>query len=175
MHLPGCMLAGHPILGSWLAYASHRANQGWLVHHFIVPPKYLDSSLVEVLSRWLDLLQQNGHDCGLFVMKYMESLSEGNEPMKQFDPIEASLEFVGKIVTHDSNKAKPSVMEGVKKQFEITTTLPSTWTTKPVLSPSKSPGDSQFSTVKARSKNMWTEKSNSPKTHHSKRLVSSQK
>ncbi|XP_060973669.1 uncharacterized protein LOC133038963 [Cannabis sativa] len=121
--------------------------------------------------------QQNGHDCGMFVMKYMESLFEENEILEEFDPIEARLDCVGKIVTHESNKAKHAVMEGVKKQFGLSKTkvLPSTSTTIALRSPSRSPRDPRFKDSKAVSENMWTGKSKSPKTRHSKRLAISNK
>uniref|UniRef100_A0A803Q154 Reverse transcriptase domain-containing protein n=1 Tax=Cannabis sativa TaxID=3483 RepID=A0A803Q154_CANSA len=51
-----CMLADHMRSKSWPTYAGHRAGQGWLVRHFVTPPKYSDLSLVEVLSRWIGLL-----------------------------------------------------------------------------------------------------------------------
>ncbi|KAM6566549.1 hypothetical protein CsatA_025677 [Cannabis sativa] len=143
-----------------------------------VKPGNLNFSEFVIISSGKDYPQlENGHDCGIFVMKYMESLFEENEIMEEFDPIEARLECVRKIVTHESNKAKHAVMEGVKKQFGLTKTkiLPSTSITLPVRSPSRSPRDPRFSTAKPRSENMWTGKSKSPKTRHSKRLASSNK
>ncbi|XP_060962256.1 uncharacterized protein LOC133032355 [Cannabis sativa] len=143
-----------------------------------VKPGDLNFSEFVIISSSKDYpQQQNGHDCGMFVMKYMESLFEENEILEEFDPIEARLDCVGKIVTHESNKAKHAVMEGVKKQFGLSKTkvLPSTSTTIPLRSPSRSPRDSRFSTAKARSENMWTGKSKSPKTRHSKRLAISNK
>ncbi|XP_060957914.1 uncharacterized protein LOC133029940 [Cannabis sativa] len=137
-----------------------------------VKPGDLNFSEFVIISSSKDYpQQQNGHDCGMFVMKYMESLFEENEILEEFDPIEARLDCVGKIVTHESNKAKHAVMEGVKKQFGLSKTkvLPSTSTTIPLRSPSRSPRDPRFSTAKARSENMWTGKSKSPKTRHSKR------
>ncbi|XP_060970603.1 uncharacterized protein LOC133037403 [Cannabis sativa] len=143
-----------------------------------VKPADLNFSEFVIISSSKDYpQQQNGHDCGMFVMKYMESLFEENEILEEFDPIEARLDCVGKIVTHESNKAKHAVMEGVKKQFGLSKTkvLPSTSTTIALRSPSRSPRDPRFSTAKARSENMWTGKSKSPKTRHSKRLAISNK
>ncbi|KAM6566345.1 hypothetical protein CsatA_025473 [Cannabis sativa] len=143
-----------------------------------VKPGDLNFSEFVIISSSKDYpQQQNGHDCGMFVMKYMESLFEENEILEEFDPIEARLDCVGKIVTHESNKAKHAVMEGVKKQFGLSKTkvLPSTSTTIALRSPSRSPRDPRFSTAKARSENMWTGKSKSPKTRHSKRLAISNK
>ncbi|KAM6555852.1 hypothetical protein CsatB_002871 [Cannabis sativa] len=143
-----------------------------------VKPGDLNFSEFVIISSSKDYpQQQNGHDCGMFVMKYMESLFEENEILEEFDPIEARLDCVGKIITHESNKAKHAVMEGVKKQFGLSKTkvLPSTSTTIPLRSPSRSPRDPRFSTAKARSENMWTGKSKSPKTRHSKRLTISNK
>ncbi|POO00521.1 Ulp1 protease family, C-terminal catalytic domain containing protein [Trema orientale] len=113
--------------------------------------------------------QDNGADCGVFVMMYMEALSKGKENCPLFFSVDERLRIALKIIRHLLNTLKDSVTTDVEN-FILAYRNPqsphpesanpdvnckhSTSSSTLVQSPTKSPPNKRFFTKKSRKKNM---------------------
>ncbi|XP_062075458.1 uncharacterized protein LOC133779520 [Humulus lupulus] len=89
--------------------------------------------------------QDNGHDCGVYVMKFMESFKR-EESVCLFASVDEWLKIACRLVTHDRNEVRAVVFANKTKYYMQQTPLP-------VGSPVKTPSDPRFSTKKRKSKN----------------------
>ncbi|XP_062107674.1 uncharacterized protein LOC133818671 isoform X2 [Humulus lupulus] len=89
--------------------------------------------------------QDNGHDCGVYVMKFMESFKR-EESMSPFAPVDERLKIACQLVKHDRNEVRAVVFADKEKYYMQQTPLP-------VGSPVKTHSDPRFSTKKLKSKN----------------------
>ncbi|XP_062080457.1 uncharacterized protein LOC133785222 [Humulus lupulus] len=90
--------------------------------------------------------QDNGHDYGVYVMKFMESFFKREESMSPFAPVDERLKIACRLVTHDRNEVRAVVFADKEKYYMQQTPLP-------VGSPVKTHSDPRFSTKKLKSKN----------------------
>ncbi|KAF4364119.1 hypothetical protein F8388_003499 [Cannabis sativa] len=112
--------------------------------------------------------QDNDRDCSVYVMKYMEVVANEEEVVDQFHPIEARLEIAARIITDEQNELRTKVVED-RRVVQGSSFASSS---APLRSPSKSPGDPQFSTGKSRHTNMYPPSKASPRFRSTKAKIS---
>ncbi|PON79098.1 Ulp1 protease family, C-terminal catalytic domain containing protein [Parasponia andersonii] len=88
--------------------------------------------------------QSNGIDCGLFMMKYMESIFLSELTAERFNVDDVRLKMLALIVCHNLKKWR-SKGNGHEANLE-----------GPMCNPKKSPVDHRFATKKLKAQNMFT-------------------
>ncbi|PON56220.1 Ulp1 protease family, C-terminal catalytic domain containing protein [Parasponia andersonii] len=108
--------------------------------------------------------QSNGTDCGLFVMKYMESIFLSELTPEGFNADDVRLKLLALIVCYDLNKVESTCLRECEEHFHRF--VENGWQSKrddhevnlegPVCSPKKSPMDPRFAMNKLKAQNMFT-------------------
>ncbi|KAF4369728.1 hypothetical protein G4B88_022126 [Cannabis sativa] len=112
--------------------------------------------------------QDNDRDFSVYVMKYMEAATNEEEVVDQFHPIEACLEISARIINDEQNELRSKVVEDRRAVQDSSFASSSA----PLRTPSKSPGDPRFSTVKSRHANMYPPSKASPRFRSTKAKIS---
>ncbi|PON76973.1 Ulp1 protease family, C-terminal catalytic domain containing protein [Trema orientale] len=119
----------------------------------------------------------NGTDCGLFVIKFMESIFLSELTTVGFYTDDVRLKLVGLIVSHDLNQVKSTCLTDCEQHFNVIANQEVQSNGEdnvvklkgPVRSPTKSPIDPRFATKKLKARNMFTGTSPAHRTRNAKR------
>ncbi|PON83849.1 Ulp1 protease family, C-terminal catalytic domain containing protein [Trema orientale] len=120
--------------------------------------------------------QSNGTDCGMFVMKYIESIFLSELTAKGFNADDVRLNVLALIVCHDLNKVKSTCLRDCEEYFHKF--AENEWQSKgddhetnlegPMRSPKKSPVDPRFAMKKLKARNMFIGTSPAHRTRNAK-------